>query len=160
MSPVDASTRGRSNRVKGATAERDVARWLKPWFPDACRAVRNTHPDPGDIDCTSPGLFWSVKNTQVERITPWVDELGAKGGTRIGLLVVKRAGRALPGEWWCWLRLADLRALLSGTDLAEFVLPELEVGFAPVRMELRHLMPLLVASNYAPPPFTETKQAP
>lgn len=153
---ADASARGRSNRVKGATTERDVAKWLRPWFPDARRAVFNgwaskemRAADPGDIDGTSPGLFWSVKNVQVERINPWIDELNVKADTRIGLLVVKRPGRALPAEWWCWLRLADLRSLLSGSELAEFVLPELEVGGAPVRMELRHVIPLLVANNYA-----------
>lgn len=146
---VDASARGRMSRRKGATGEQQVARWLRPFYPDACRAVRNTYPDPGDIDCTSPGLFWSVKNTQAEQINPWLAELGEKCGGRIGLLVVKRKGHASPGEWWCWLRAADLRSLMVGSDLGEFVLPELQVGSAPVRMELQHVLPLLVGANYA-----------
>ena len=156
MTAVDASARGRMSRRKGATGERDVAKWIRPWYPDARRAVFNgwtsttgSALDPGDIDCTSPGLFWSVKNTQVEQINPWLAELSVKCGGRIGLLVVKRKGHASPGEWWCWLRAADLRSLMVGSDLGEFVLPELEVGAAPVRMELQHVLPLLVGANYA-----------
>ena len=144
------SQRGAMSRRKGATGERDVARYLRFWYPDCCRAVRNTHPDPGDLDCTSPGLYWSVKSTQVERITPWMDELTEKAGTRIGLLVQKRPGHAHPGEWWTWLRAADLRSLMVGSDLGEFVLPELPDPTAPIRLTLSPVMGLLVISNYAP----------
>ena len=150
MTTSEASARGKSNRMRGRETEQIVARWLRSYYPDACRAVRNSHPDPGDVDCTSPGLWWSIKYTQVESINTWFEEIAVKADTRIGLLVQRRSGKSDPGRWWCWLRLADLRALLSGTDLAEFVLPELTVGSAPVRLELQHVMELLVAANYAP----------
>jgi hypothetical protein len=141
---VDASTRGRRNRVKGASCERDVAKWLKPWFPEACRAIRSTYPDPGDIALTAPGLFWSVKNCQVEQVDSWMAELEEKRHGALGLLVVRRKGHASPGEWWCWLRLWELLEL-AGADGWE---PALDLQ-ALVRMELRDVMPLLVAANYA-----------
>lgn len=151
MSAVDASTRGRRNRVNGATAEAKVARWLRPWWPDACRAIRATSPDPGDIDCTSPGLWWSVKNRQQERTAAWMAELSSKAGIpgagRVGLLVVRRHGHASPGEWWCWLRVGDLVHLTA--DVSSL---DAERDESPVRMELRHVMPLLVQANYAPSP--------
>ena len=148
---VDASTRGRRNRVKGASCERQVASWLHPWFPEACRAVRNTYPDPGDLDCTAPGLFWSVKNCRVEKIDAWMGELEEKRGGRNGLLVVRRVGKSSPGRWWCWLTLGDLMEICSslyGTTVAD-LLPD---SSAPVRMELQDVMPLLVAANYAAAP--------
>lgn len=143
----DASTRGRANRLKGAKAERDVAIWLRPWYPDACRAIRNTYPDPGDLDCTSPGVFWSVKDCKIEQINAWMEELDHKADGRIGLLVVKRRGHASPGEWWCYLALEHLSSLLGGVDSEH-----LAYQGAPVRMELRYVMPLLVLGDYAPTP--------
>jgi hypothetical protein len=137
---------GRYKRDKGADAERDVARWLRLWYPEACRAVRNTVPDPGDLDCTSPGLFWSIKNHAAEHINPWLAELDAKRGDRLGILVVKRKGHASPGEWWVWLPLWHLSELVDGRAADEAITD------APVRLELRTLMPLLVANNYARTP--------
>jgi hypothetical protein len=142
-----ASRRGKSNRRKGIDREQEVARWLRPWYPDACRAVRSTDPDPGDIDCTSPGLFWSVKDDAAEAITAWMAELDRKGTGRIGLLVVKRKGHASPGEWWCWMRLWQLGDLIGAA-----VVDGEAVWNAPWRSELRLVMPLLVQANYAPPP--------
>lgn len=154
---AEASARGRSNRVKGATGERDTAKWLRPYFPDARRAVVNgwatkdmRTADPGDIDGTA-GIFWSVKNCKVEQINPWMAELEAKRDGRLGLLVVKRPGHASPGSWWVWLTLRDLRGLLGFDDG-----DTLEVWGSsldePCRMELHALMPLLVAANYAQNP--------
>lgn len=149
MTSAEASRRGRRNRLNGQFAEREVARWLRPWYPDACRAVRSTDPDPGDVDCTSPGLWWSVKNTQVEQINAWMREMDLKRVDRIGLLVVRRKGHASPGEWWCWLPLWHLSELLDGKPA-----DECGVSDVPVRLELRHVMPLLVAANYAAEPRT------
>jgi hypothetical protein len=140
-----ASARGRANRRKGSDAERVLARWLRSTWPDACRAVRNTHPDPGDIDCTGTGLFWSVKNTRAEQITKWMADLADKAAGRLGLLVVKRAGHATPGEWWCWLRLADLMHLVGAKPLVD---PSGDDW--PLRMELGHVIPLLTAAGYTP----------
>lgn len=145
------SAQGKHSRRSGADAERDLARWLLPWWPDAKRGVVNGWvsrsrrvADPGDLDGTSPGIFWSVKAWSEERIGPWTAELDAKRGARLGLLVVRRNRHPDPGDWWCWLRLVDLADLLtvvawSGLD-----------GW--VRLELRSLMPLLVAGGYARSP--------
>lgn len=151
MTAPDASTRGRRNRSNGATAEREVARWLRPWWPDACRAIRATFPDPGDLDCTSPGLWWSVKNVQVEQINPWMAELLEKRGNRIGLLIVRRRGHSDPGKWWAWLTFHDLTELIGAAPPGAYQADD----DAPLRMELRHLMPLLVHANYAPTPRSE-----
>lgn len=135
-----ASHIGRRNRANGAAAERQVARYLTAWWKDACRAVRNTTPDPGDVDCTSPSLWWSVKNCEQERLTAWMEELIAKRQGRIGLLVVRRRGHASPGRWWCWLTFRDLGVLLDASATVQAAAPR-----APVRMELRDVVPLLVA---------------
>lgn len=148
MTAVDASTRGRRNRVNGAFAEREVARWLRPWWPDACRAVRSTYPDPGDIDCTSPGLWWSVKNVQQERMSAWLAEMAEKKLNRIGLLVVRRRGCADPGRWWLWVTFHDFTELMGAAPPGAYAADDT----APIRVELRHVMPLLVHSNYAPEP--------
>lgn len=137
---VDASHRGRRNRANGADCERKVARYLQTWWPDACRAVRNTDPDPGDVDCTSPSLWWSVKNCAVERYPAWFAEMQAKAGDRIGLLVVRRRGYASPERWWCWIRMDDLAALVDG-GLGEVP----GTSDAYVCVELGALVPLLVA---------------
>jgi hypothetical protein len=151
----DASARGRSNRVKGATAERDLAKWLRPWYPDARRAVFNgwtsngmSAADPGDIDGTSPDIWWSVKDCQQQQVDKWMSEMSIKAAGRIGLLVSKRRGRASPGSWWCWLRLSDLWLLTLPEDWKEAAAPP--NGSAPVCMELQHVMPLLVAAGYVP----------
>ena len=154
MTGVDASTRGRRNRANGAEAERKVARYLRAWFPDAERAEKNgwragerVSADPGDLWNAGPGLFWSVKNVQREAIAAWMAELDEKRAGRLGLLVVRRKGHASPGEWWCWLRAGDLLELAFGRP-AE---PGLDTGW-PVRVELQHVMPLLVQAGYAPAP--------
>lgn len=142
-----ASRRGTSARRKGIDREKELARWLRPWYVEACRAVRNTSPDPGDIDCTSPGLFWSVKDHADEAINAWMAELDRKRDLRVGLLVVKRKGHASPGEWWCWMHLWQLAELIGGVFIED------EAAWnAPWRSELRLVMPLLVQANYAPPP--------
>jgi hypothetical protein len=152
VTAADASARGRQNRAKGATAERELAKWLRPYWPNARRAVVNgwtskdaSAADPGDLDGTSPDIWWSVKNTQVEAITAWFAEIEKKSGGRLGLLVQKRKGHASPGEWWCWLRMCDLADLLVGACADD------AFSTVPVRMELQHLMPLLVSANYARP---------
>lgn len=138
------SRRGRRNRANGHDAERRVARYLRTWWPDACRAVRNTTPDPGDIDATSPGLWWSVKDCQQERMATWLAELDTKAQGRLGLLVVRRRGHAWPAEWWAWLDAGYLVAIASRRDHT------FESFGWPVRAELRHVVPLLVEAGYAP----------
>lgn len=156
MTTTDASTRGRRNRANGADCERKVARYLRAWYPDAERFEKNgwrtpdhTSEDPGDIDKTSPGLWWSVKNCQEERTNAWLSEMREKQGERLGILVVRRRGHASPGEWWVWMSAFDLRHFLTG-DFGSGYLEEI-----PVRVELGHLMRVLVQANYAPTPKAE-----
>lgn len=113
MTSKTLSQRNRSNRRKGADVERRLAIYLRGWWPDACRAVRNTHPDPGDIDQTSPSLWWSVKDVADERINAWFEELDVKAADRIGLIVTRRRGYADPARWWCWMRTRDLLDVLD-----------------------------------------------
>lgn len=155
---ADASARGKSNRNKGAEGERRVARWLRPWYPDAerfekngWRTVNHVSADPGDIDKTSPGIWWSVKYVQAEAIAKWMAEIDDKSDGRLGLLVVRRPGHASPGSWWVWLTLRDLRDLLGFDDGGAVEVWGSSLD-AACRMELHALMPLLVAANYAQNP--------
>lgn len=145
---VDASTRGRRNRANGADYERRLANYMKRWWPDACRGVRNTYPDPGDIAEIGPALFVSMKRVEQERINPWMAELLEKAAGRLGLLIVRRKGHADPGEWWCWLTFHDLTVLMEAPPPGAYDAND----HAHVRMELRDVMDLLVFSNYAPTP--------
>lgn len=140
------SQRARRSRDKGKEGEQKLARWLKTWFPEACRAVRQTVPDPGDIDCTSPVLFWSMKNVEKEQLNPWMAELDRKAGDRIGLLVVKRARHADPGEWWCFLQMRHLHELLFGIDQIG------SWGSDFARLELHTIMDLLVDAKIVSKP--------
>ena len=139
---------GRANRRRGATVERSVARYLAAWWPDAVRAVRSTTPDPGDIANTSPSLWWSVKDCDVERYPAWFAEMAEKAQGRIGLLVVRRRGHADPARWWCWTTLHDHNELVGAPPPGAMagVLDEW-----PVRMELGHVAPLLHAAGYGDP---------
>ncbi len=134
---------GRRNRANGAAYEVKLANYLKTYWPDACRAVRSTTPDPGDVDGTSPSLWWSMKNCEGERIDAWFAEMAEKGAGRIGLLVVRRRGYADPGRWWCWLTVADwLDLTCAPTDVP--VDPQ-----AQIRLELAAVVPLLVVYTAA-----------
>lgn len=145
MTP-DAATRGRRNRANGAEGERRVARYLGTWWPAACRAVRNTAPDPGDVAETHPRLWWSVKNVVAEQYTAWLAEMTVKAEGRIAVLVVRRRGYADPGRWWAWLTLADLAAITSTPLSTE------QVAAEHVRMELHVLVALLDAGGFTPTP--------
>lgn len=134
-----ARQRGLANRRRGADCERRLAQYLTAWWPDAVRAIRATNPDPGDVANTSPGLWWSAKDCEVERYPAWFTEMAEKAHGRIGLLVVRRRGYADPGDWWCWILLPDLRDLLGAAS---------DVADVPVRMTLRDVLPLLTAAGY------------
>jgi hypothetical protein len=131
--------RGRRNRANGAAYEVKTANYLRTWWPDACRAVRNTTPDPGDVDGTSPSLWWSVKNCERELINPWFEEMRVKAAGRIGLLVVRRRGYADPGGWSCWLTLGDFCEIAGGPS------PGPQYAGGQLSSELRIVAPLLHA---------------
>lgn len=149
---------GAMSRNKGATAERDVVRFLRTvGFGGAERAVRTGYrtfervaADPGDVTGT-PGIIWSVKDVAEDRarkdctMAGWFAELDAMHGqpSDVRLLVHKRSGKSDPSRWWCWMRLHMLVRLASDAQIF-MVNP----GDEPVRMELGHVIPLLHAAGY------------
>lgn len=162
-----ASERGRANRNKGHQAERDLCKWLRAnGFPHAERAVRTgfrtgdrTSPDPGDVTGT-PFVLWSVKDCAAEQISRWFDELddmsdNAQTAGCLTLLVHKRRGHADPARWWCWQWQSQYLGLYRAW-LEQFGIPELPLWIPPgteypMRMELGHVVPLLVAAGYSTP---------
>lgn len=126
-----ASQRGKANRDKGAKTERELCTWLRPWWPDVDRAVRTGYRagnresrDNGDVIGT-PGIVWSVKNAERERISTWWPQLmamrpieGEPDGMTVRLLVVKNNGHSCPAEWWCWQPLWQLVTITTGLSLA------------------------------------------
>lgn len=157
------SQRGRSNRNKGNVAERDVAKYLRTvGFPHCERAVRTgfrtldrTSADPGDLT-GCPGLVFSVKDAQVQRLDVWFAELAAMTAGvphgALGLLVHKRP-RTLPAQWWCWLDLATLLRVVRGDTAGQAIVWNgwTEHGTRRVRMELGDVVPLVLAAGYGSP---------
>lgn len=148
------SQRGSSNRRKGHTAERDVARWLRVvGYPDAERAVVTggtitgldggivrLRADPGDV--AGVPFIVSVKDCAAEQVDKWMAELDAmrhlNGNLSAArLLVHKRRGKADPARWWCWMTLAQAAHLAGGQSVSQ----------APVRMEFAAALVLLAESG-------------
>lgn len=170
MPTQTASQRGLANRNRGAQAERDLCRWFRAnGFPQAERAVRTGYrtadrvfADQGDI--TGTGLtIWSVKDCARERIADWFDELdemsdnSEHGSVNECFIVQKRRGHADPGSWWCWQwqsqYLGLYRRWLERTGHIDQFAPMWvpEGTEYPMRMELGHVVPLLLAAGYGEP---------
>lgn len=160
---VDRAALGRSNRRRGADAERRVVAWLREHgWPGAERAVRTGYrtatragADPGDIIGT-PGLVWQVKDCAREQVDAWLaetEEQAEAAGADYGLLVVRRRRVGGVGRWWVYMRLADLGGLLvhaygDATHLA----PDPD---DVARLELRALVRYLHAAGYGDPTTEE-----
>lgn len=155
MTTPDASTRGRANRRRGATCERDLARWLRGnGFPHAERAVRTGYrttdrvgADYGDIIGIVGVVIQVTDRADLDQDAVLARRLAETeaqrqaAGADLGLLVQKRRGCADPGRWWVWI---------DGGELSDIAWQEhLNPKFGwPVRCELRHLVPLLVRAGY------------
>lgn len=158
--PVDRAARGRSARNRGAKAERDLAAYLRQWWPQAERAVitgwrtaDRESPDHGDIRGT-PGIVWQLKATKDFRLEPAMAQTvkqSIAAGSDFGVLVQRRDGHADPGRWWAWVQVSDIGRLLAGDVLAPWGV-SITTLYAPVRLELRHVVALLIADGYAEPP--------
>lgn len=136
---------GKANNRKGKDRERRVARYLREHgWPFAERRQRTgfatadrTRADQGDLMGT-PGIVWQVKDTAQHNIPAWLEQTEDQrlaAGAQFGVLVVRRNGKADPGQWWAWLPAV---ALFEG--LAEMSFPALN---RPICLELGHLVPLL-----------------
>lgn len=129
-----AAERGRSNRNRGADAERELVRWLREnGWPGAERAVRTGYrtsnrvsADPGDVTGT-PGLVWQVKyTTRFEWPAVFAANLAeteaqrAAAGADHGLLVQRRPRASDAGKWWVHVTGRSFAVLLTGRDAPEF----------------------------------------
>lgn len=134
VTSTTASARGRSNREKGAVAERQLVNWLRDnGWPGAERAVRTgyrtatrTSADPGDVTGT-PGLVWQMKYTaRFEEPGVYAANLAeteaqrAAAGADHGLLVQRRSGTADVGKWWVHVTGRSFAVLLTGQEAPEF----------------------------------------
>ncbi|WP_086669100.1 hypothetical protein [Lentzea kentuckyensis] len=167
---ADRVARGRAARRKGHQAERDLAAYLRRWWPDAERKPDNgwrsgdrVSADVGDIRGV-PGVVWQCKNVDRLNINKAMEETATQAVVAeadYGVLVERRPGRADPAEWWAWVTVSDIgRLLWFPGDLATWGVPG-DTLKAPVRVELRHLVALLVADGYADPlRASETRRAP
>jgi hypothetical protein len=152
----------RANLARSKDSERKVASYLRVvGFPGAERTVRTGYknharhlPDYGDIDGT-PGVAWQIKDTTDRewwRVPNWLAEtntqrLAAKAD--VGVLVVRRPGHGHPGQWWAWMWLDPFLCLAHTASECDSACGEpVVLRDAPIRIELRHLVPLLRAAGY------------
>jgi hypothetical protein len=166
---TDRVERGRANRRKGHQSERDLATYLRTWWPDAERKPDNgwrttdrTSSDVGDIRGV-PRIVWQCKNVDRLNVGKAMTETATQAveaEADFGVLVERRPGHAHPGEWWAWVSAFDL-AVLLGVDMIPNRLVGVPALQAPVRLELRHVVALLVSAGYADPlRAPETRPAP
>jgi hypothetical protein len=138
---AEASTRGRSNRNRGARAEVAVVNYLRQWYPDARRYLAGDGRQPGDIDC-HPLLVIEVKDCAASAWPTWCRQAAAaappgtvpvvvrrtRGVTDVGLWECRFARplllgvrRPLPAfqvddRWWYAIAFADLIAAVRQLD--------------------------------------------
>lgn len=162
------SQRGKSNRRKGAQAERDVVTWLRAnGWPGAERAIATGNRsgdrvrlDPGDISGT-PGLVWQVKDTatfdQPAQRTAALAETEAQrvaAGAEIGLLVRRKRGTTNVAQWEAWLSAHVLSRLLL-----KLPIHDLDRRGYPVCLPLGIVAYELRRSGYGTPIDTEEQSA-
>ena len=145
-----------SSGGKGKRAERQLAEYLRSvGWPRAERAVvtgfnagTRAVADAGDISGTP--YTWQVKHysggLSDEQVLTFMAEAraqAAQAGTRLGILVERRDGKADPAQWWAWLRTVDL-GIPIGTELSPFV------HSAPVRLHVGGLVACLPRTSDLP----------
>jgi len=170
-----------SNRDKGIRAERDLAKYLRQWFPSAERSVAGgfkstgggtvvrESQDRGDLrDACLPHwpIAWQCKDVVkshpkglanqalFELLAETRRQRDAAGATA-GFLVEKRAGHANPATWWVHLDALELAAIGYGRWLVFRGVRSEDPGL-PVRLELGSLMSMLERYRYAPVPQITT----
>lgn len=169
MTAVDKRTHidtGRYANRKGKDAEKDFARYLTAWWPDAKRWVRTgwkvgdrVSRDCGDIDGT-PGLCWQVKHlgsdftdNQVRELLRATDDQAVTAAADLGTLIQRRAGKASPSDWYAWLWASDLHFLLERKRFPAVPhVGEPPARTTPVRLLVADLVALLLDAGYGAPP--------
>lgn len=145
------SRRGKAANTRGKTTEQAVVRWLREnGFPNAERTVRTGYRtksrvsrDLGDVDGT-PGLVWQIKSRETDNVGAWMDETLQQrqaASADVGVLIVRRAGKADPGRWWAWVPLLFLHGTVG----------DRRTWMTPVRLELADLVTLLRSRGYGDP---------
>lgn len=151
----DLSDIGRAARAKGIKAERDLAKYLRTWWPDAERTVitgwRSTDresADLGDIRGT-PGLAWQLKyitdmtDKAIVDILHEVEQQRRAAKADYGIVVQRRSGKSDPGRWWAWLHSDDYVELCTKNANLHYPGP-----VHPVRLQLGDLIRPLLNFGY------------
>jgi len=157
---------GRAARIKGIKAERDLAAYLRTWWPDAERAVvtgfrsgEHVSADQGDIRGAG-NVVWQCKHvatlsdTQVIEILEQTRNQTYAAGAAYGIFVQRRQGKTHPGHWWAWLNLDELSQLASsgrynlGPGRHPYRYPFTGRRMPPVRMLLADVVELLIDAGY------------
>lgn len=136
----------------GTAAETALVRWLRVngWPGAERRALRGTH-DAGDVTGT-PCLAWEVKaGNQAQEpadglLAAWMDEAETErlnAGADVAVLVLRRRGKASPGDWWAYLTAAALAGLLTVGGHC--------TSGHPVRLRLAALVDELHRAGYGDP---------
>lgn len=145
----------------GTRIETTFVRWLAPsGFPNAERRRLRGGRDEGDV-ISHVGLVWEVKGGKRAKeaaagsvlMSTWLAETETErlnAGADIGVLVVQRTNRSMPGVAG-WDAVVPLWAAVQLT-LHKAWQPNLSVpGIAPVRFLLTDLVHLLRAAGYGDP---------
>jgi hypothetical protein len=148
---------GRASRRKGIQAERDLAKYLREWWPRAerktdtgWRSKDRVSEDHGDIRGTGY-LVWQLKNVadmsdlDVERALVDAENQAAAAFADYGLLVQRRQGKRDPAHWWAYMRVSDLCSLADKRSRKVHA----QSLDAVVRIELHDLVNLLVLGGFA-----------
>lgn len=108
------ATGGMTPRRKGATAERDLVRWLRAnGYPDARRYLAGDGRQPGDIDGL-PGVVLEVKNAARFNLSGWLSQADAESPAGALPFVVIRLPRETdPARWALVTRVGELPRLLG-----------------------------------------------
>lgn len=151
---------GRASRNKGHRGERDLANFLKQWWPDAerraetgFRTSNRVSADLGDIRNT-PLLAWQLKcidnlsDREIDNILNETQDQAVAAGADFGIFVQRRPGKSDPGKWWAYLRVSDL-AYLATMPIGVVRLGGLD---AHVRLLLTDVVALLVRAGYGDAP--------
>lgn len=152
---------GRANRDKGQRAERDLSRWLRVHgWPNAERkwdngwqAIDRRSADLGDIRGT-PRLVWQSKvrdqtptSRELARMLADAADQACAAEADYGILVLRRTGKANPGDWWAYVSAGDIASLIVTAGGLPAPVPELR-NQVPVCLELAALLTLLHAAGY------------